>query len=291
MLRTTSSQFLETGIAALRAGDHPRACTLLTQATQLDPDNEQAWLWLAGATTDRIARRSYLERVLALDPQSAAARQGLSELDRAASVSMPPLPPLFAPPADSSAGKTTMRLGFCSVATRPVTPAAPRGADDPFLIDYIISELRIARPHSDVVREVADRMGGTWSEAERVVAYVQQQQHGAIKLGRYWLYAMFGGLVLVAAFVLGGLYVFGKTLPPGVQHHMALSRPIINIIVLMTSGTFTLMGALFDMDWFLEHRGSRLVVALVGRNGARVVFGIFGLALIVLGALAMGVWR
>ncbi len=71
---------LERGIAALRVGERARARALLVAAVRADPRSAQAWIWLAGALDDRSQQRECLERALALDPESAAARRGLEAL-------------------------------------------------------------------------------------------------------------------------------------------------------------------------------------------------------------------
>jgi hypothetical protein len=55
-------------------------------------------------------------------------------------------------------------------------------------------------------------------------------------------------------------------------------------------GLLAFCGAAFDWDWFLNARKARAFVALLGRGGARVFYGLLGATLITLGALmAMGV--
>jgi tetratricopeptide (TPR) repeat protein len=83
---------IERGAAALRGGDRARARELLIAAVRANPRSAPAWLWLAGALDDPAQQRECLERAVALDPASAAARQGLEAL-RAASREPDPEPP------------------------------------------------------------------------------------------------------------------------------------------------------------------------------------------------------
>ena len=46
-------ELLRRGIAAARVGESSEARTCLTEATQRDPENVDAWLWLAGVETTR----------------------------------------------------------------------------------------------------------------------------------------------------------------------------------------------------------------------------------------------
>ncbi len=56
-------------------------------------------------------------------------------------------------------------------------------------------------------------------------------------------------------------------------------------LFLVAAGIFSICGAAFDWDWFINSRKAAFFVAILGRNGARVFYGILGAALVVLGAL------
>jgi predicted regulator of Ras-like GTPase activity (Roadblock/LC7/MglB family) len=71
------TQLLENGIQAAQQGNKARARELLTQATEIDPTNEEAWLWLAGVAGGPEDTEMYLRTVLALDPKNPQAQQGL----------------------------------------------------------------------------------------------------------------------------------------------------------------------------------------------------------------------
>ena len=43
-------------------------------------------------------------------------------------------------------------------------------------------------------------------------------------------------------------------------------------------GVFTICGAVFDWDFFMENRRARLFVWMFGRNGARVFYALLGSA-------------
>lgn len=61
-------------------------------------------------------------------------------------------------------------------------------------------------------------------------------------------------------------------------------------LLVVGSGVFSVMGAILDWDFYMEHRKARWIVALVGRFGARIFYFLFGVALIVLGVLiTMGI--
>lgn len=75
-----TESIMRLGIEAARAGDKEEARNLFRLLTREQPDNVQAWLWLAGVAEDKEEKRAALERVLALDPTNDLARKGLQAL-------------------------------------------------------------------------------------------------------------------------------------------------------------------------------------------------------------------
>ena len=55
--------------------------------------------------------------------------------------------------------------------------------------------------------------------------------------------------------------------------------------VLAACGAFAISGAVFDWEWFMNHRKAQFFVRLFGRTGTRIFYGILGAALVVLGVL------
>ncbi len=76
----TPANNLEQAISAIRHGDLPAGQRLLAAILQHEPGNLQAWLWMSAAVREDERKRFCLEKVLALDPGNAAARQGLAAL-------------------------------------------------------------------------------------------------------------------------------------------------------------------------------------------------------------------
>jgi hypothetical protein len=71
---------LQQGIAALKAGNKEQARQLLIQATQANPQNEQAWLWLSGAVESDSERLICLNKVLEINPNNEPAQRGAAAL-------------------------------------------------------------------------------------------------------------------------------------------------------------------------------------------------------------------
>lgn len=60
--------------------------------------------------------------------------------------------------------------------------------------------------------------------------------------------------------------------------------------LIVAGGVFGICGAVFDWEWFMNHRKAQALIRLFGRNGTRIFYVILGIALVVLGILlAMGV--
>jgi hypothetical protein len=75
-----SDTILQLGIDAAREGNREEARNLFGLLTRQEPDNLQAWLWLAGVADGPDERRAALERVVELDPTNKMAIQGLEAL-------------------------------------------------------------------------------------------------------------------------------------------------------------------------------------------------------------------
>lgn len=51
------------------------------------------------------------------------------------------------------------------------------------------------------------------------------------------------------------------------------------------AGLFSLVAALADWDWYMNHRKAQFFVRILGRTGARIFYGLLGLFLMVMGLL------
>ena len=57
--------------------------------------------------------------------------------------------------------------------------------------------------------------------------------------------------------------------------------------LVIAAGIFSLCGAILNWDWYMNHRKARFLVRLLGRDGARIFYGIIGLGLVILGILLL----
>ncbi len=103
---------LQLGIDAAREGNREEARNLFSLLTRQEPDNVQAWLWLAGVAEGPEQRRAALERVIELDPGNEMAIKGLQAMgvplpkrgdERAPAPPPPPAP--ATPPAPEEPAK------------------------------------------------------------------------------------------------------------------------------------------------------------------------------------------
>lgn len=54
-------------------------------------------------------------------------------------------------------------------------------------------------------------------------------------------------------------------------------------IILVIAGLFSICGALFDWDWFMNHRKAQFFNRIWGRQGTRIFYGALGIAIAVIG--------
>ncbi len=111
---------LQEGIAAFQAGDRQKAHDLLSEVVKIDPENEQAWYYLAASESDPTLRKQHLEQVLEINPGNAKAREVLDRiLAREAAAAAPPEPT----PEPKPAGQHKSRI-------HPLEPTKLGEADD-----------------------------------------------------------------------------------------------------------------------------------------------------------------
>jgi Immunity protein 17 len=53
-------------------------------------------------------------------------------------------------------------------------------------------------------------------------------------------------------------------------------------LIFVAAGIFSICGAVFDWDWFMNSRKARFFVTVFGRDGARIAYGILGFVIVIL---------
>jgi hypothetical protein len=94
----SADDMVRDGINAYKSGDKDTARDLLLRAVDVDPHNEQGWLWLSGLLEAPEDQRICLENVLAINPANERARTGLDFLIKKMNPPAPAPPPPPAPP-------------------------------------------------------------------------------------------------------------------------------------------------------------------------------------------------
>ena len=56
-------------------------------------------------------------------------------------------------------------------------------------------------------------------------------------------------------------------------------------LIFICAGLFSLAGAFFYWDWYMNHRKARLIVKIFGRNGARIFYALLGGVIAFLGVV------
>lgn len=79
-MATSPQDLLRQGIAAARAGQPDVARQFIAKALQLDPRNEQAWLWLSSVAQSDEERIQILQQLLKINPANEHALKGLQAL-------------------------------------------------------------------------------------------------------------------------------------------------------------------------------------------------------------------
>lgn len=64
-------------------------------------------------------------------------------------------------------------------------------------------------------------------------------------------------------------------------------QPVLIALLAIAAGIFSLLGGINNWDWFMRSFRAGLFVKTIGRQGARVVYGILGIVLITIGVLLL----
>jgi tetratricopeptide (TPR) repeat protein len=204
-MSTSPQELLQRGIAAARAGENDMARQLIARAIQMDPANEQAWLWLGSVAQSDEERIRILQQVLAINPENEYAIKGLQALG-----ALPEAEPVEPEPAPTEWEEEGIEeLADAPVAEAPAPPvespvrsAPPPPAPDGIplvesdILDYVVG---IAE---GVVREGTEQsydvtLDVTWVPARR------RTRRRRVVMRPLVAAALFGGVLGVAGIAFG----------------------------------------------------------------------------------------
>lgn len=74
----TASELLAKGKLAATSGQKDIAREALGHVVEMEPNNEEAWLWLSGVASSLTQMRTALDKVLSINPNNQQAREGLA---------------------------------------------------------------------------------------------------------------------------------------------------------------------------------------------------------------------
>jgi hypothetical protein len=107
----SENPILQQAIDLVKSGDKKSAATLLSELVAREPENEEAWLWLATCAESDNDRAFYLQQALTINPGNQAARDTLVTLGW----NPPPIPktqPVETLPAAQSAVESSESSAF-----------------------------------------------------------------------------------------------------------------------------------------------------------------------------------
>lgn len=248
MTSQAAKLLLKQGIARFHTSDRAHALELIEQAAQLDPYNEQAWLWLAGLSRDLDQRRFYLNQVLLINPQNGAALQGLEELRQKPQASLAQLSPL---PLETSSGKETINLQTINLqalsASQNVLKSLPSDVERSELIELIIKELRSHNARNDIILKIGQKHHLTWSQSETLIDEIAEQYEDRIYRKTFW------NLSLSPIFAIGISLIVGLCVI--LYHNFAPQSSVDPLIFITIYPVFMLF--LFVMSIIYTARSSK----------------------------------
>ena len=113
-----AEELLRAGIESARTGDMKKATSLLVESVKLNPNSEQAWLWLGNCLTSLKEREYCYKRALAINPGNAEVKHQLDRLT--APIRSSTIPPVENPPQVKPAPPQAE-----SIPVRPPLPDNP----------------------------------------------------------------------------------------------------------------------------------------------------------------------
>jgi hypothetical protein len=141
-MSSSGPAFTQKGIAAVKAGNAHLAKKMLEAALAENPNDAQAWLWMSAVVQTPDEKRECLRRVLAIDPNHAAAKRGLEQLgpEPMRPLVVEPAPAAPTPPATAqpSRARTTGRPSFDEMRNAPASRPQRRSRAVPIVLALVV---------------------------------------------------------------------------------------------------------------------------------------------------------
>ncbi len=242
---------LKEGVDALQRGDRAAARAILEEVVGADPQNETAWYYLAASQDDPGLRRTYLERVLIINPNNQRARDVLQKLDEseAASQPAPQSTTRSQMPGSGSAGGVRPISSSPAASSSGLGAAASGGFSLPFTIPDAPEKVGIAELFRDGMKLFLRGVDALQSKTG-----VYEGEMGQATWWRFWLLvawcAVVGGVVTAAGSLLSvvlsiflGRFFFG-----------AIIVALITLIISIPVNIALIYGATYISHWYAKEQ-------------------------------------
>lgn len=243
-----SSDLFQQGVEAFQAGDKARTKQIMLEVTGSDPNNDNAWYYLAAVETNKAKRREYLERVLQINPNHERARDVLAKLDARAG-GAPAEPAASAPaaqaprstpirPLDTAAGDIPGGDPAGTIVLPVSIPGAPAQVSPQSLLNGGVALFRAGV-------DVLMRKPGVY-EAEVAKA----------TWWRFWLLVGFGYTVTTLFSVITSILVQIRLSSFGLRFNLV--AVLFALLLTIPIGLITVYAGVYASHWWAKRQGGQL---------------------------------
>lgn len=252
-----SGDLFQQGVAAFQAGDKARARMLLLEATEIDPDNENAWYYLAAAETDNALRRQYLERVLEINPNHARARDVLQKMEGR-------VPAAAASPAEpyAASASTSVPPSTPPPAATPIRPLDPDAGVTPGSDAAGGFVLPISIPGAPTQVSLRSLLEGGWLLFQRGLDVLQRKEGvyeaevGRATWWRFWLLVGFGYVINAGITTITTLLLQLRLSSVGLRFN--LLAVLLALVLSAPVGMLTLYAGVYTSHWWAKRQGGQM---------------------------------
>ncbi len=247
---------LREAVSKIRAGKKAEGGRLLMEILRSDPENEQAWLWLAVAVKDPEKRKKCLNRVLAINPQN---QQAINLLGKLEGQKAPP--PAEKPPAPSPIISETSQPADQSREKKPAfqEPKISQTGKDQKEIAFAAEDL----PPSEALPEYDRTFGelaGLWTKLFKMSESFFKKEVRYANSGDTLLSVLVHTIASVFLFLITGSVQFQNIIST-LQEQLVLTQPLPNLGLLFLGllvGTVIFTPISFYLSVGIQYLGARL---------------------------------